>query len=73
MKIINRYLVITILMTIVLILSTSNLSKVNATITGAPGVGYPESLRNQGNIKHWCCQENVALWSPNITTNYDIW
>ena len=65
MKKIKQYIIISIFIMILFLLITSMMYKVSAAITGAPGVGYPDSL-----IGNHCCQENTALWSPNIEQNY---
>ena len=57
-----------LLILILLLLSTFKNYKVLAEITGSEGVGYKDSL--EGNF---CCQEDTALWSPNIADVFKRW
>ena len=67
MKKLNKLIIIALLMMILFILSTSVLYKASA-MEDVPGVGYKDSL-----IGRFCCQQNTALWSPNIESTYKKW
>ena len=68
MKKLNKLMIKIILIMSLFLLSTSILCKVNAAIVGAPGVGFRDSL-----VGNFCCQQNTALWSPDIESTYKRW